>query len=46
MPGLFSNISGSCVIGVYVFLKGNIDKDSNQKRRKFDENTNEKSNYN
>jgi hypothetical protein len=30
LPELVSNISGSCVIGVYVFFKGNFCKDSDQ----------------
>ena len=34
MPGLVSNISGSCVMGVYVFFRGKFYKDSNQKGEK------------
>jgi len=46
LPGLVSNISGSCVIGVYVFFKGNFCKDSNQIGENFDGNCNEKTNHN
>jgi hypothetical protein len=35
MPGLVSNISGSCVVGVYVFLKGNFCKNTNKKGEKL-----------
>jgi hypothetical protein len=46
LPELASNISGSCVIGVHVFFKGNFRKDPNQIGENFDEKKNDKTNFN